>query len=93
MSLVNVGTVKRPSYVPPELCKVLPSQKANKPLSREQQRKLAKALKQYRQDTISTIGESAKALTIGTKDSQGLVSKKPLHVISPLTDLTRTSLG
>lgn len=73
--LINVGTIKKPSYVTPELCQVLPGQMASKPLNPEQQRKLATALEEHRQDTISSIGGSAKALAIGNKDVAGPVSK------------------
>lgn len=51
----------------------------NKPLSPDQQQQIARALKANKEDAISAVGKAAKALAIGTKDSQGPVSQVHLY--------------
>ena len=81
--VVNVGTTKNPTFLPPELCFVLPNQRANQALSPDQAKEMNKLHLQNSSDLVNpTEGQvvnKVQALTINARDMNGSVSMLMTH--------------
>ena len=76
--VVDVGTTKNPTFLPPELCIVLPNQRANQALSSDQAKKMNKFQLQNASNLVNPIedrvGHKGQALAINARDMSGPVS-------------------
>ncbi|KAM0800194.1 ribonuclease H-like domain-containing protein [Usnea florida] len=70
--VVDVGTTKNPTLLPPELCYVLPDQRANQALSSDQAKKMNKLQLQNASNLVNPIedrvGHKGEALAINARD-------------------------
>ena len=81
--VVNVGTTKNPTFLPPELCFVLPNQRANQALSSDQAKKMNNLYLQNASDLVNPTGDkvdlTAQALAINARDVSGTLSMVMTH--------------
>ena len=81
--VVNVGTAKKPTFLPPELCFVLPNQRANQALSPDQAEKMNKFRLQNASDLVNPtedmVSNKMQALAINARDMSKSVSMVMNH--------------
>lgn len=91
MPVVNVGTKEKPSYLPPELCSVLPGQSAKKLNSNQTQTIIQKACRQPWENAESITKDGSKILGLREPANASLVklpfpahgaSKSEVHLLS-----------
>ena len=76
--VVDVGTTKNPTLLPPELCFVLPNQRANQALFSDQAQKMNKLQLQNANNLVNPtedrVGHKGQALAINARYMSGPVS-------------------
>ena len=82
--VVNVGDTKRPTFLPPELCFVLPNQRAKQALSSDQANEMNKFSLLHASNLVNpnedNVAQKLQALTINARDINGPVSMVVTHL-------------
>lgn len=78
MPVVNVGTRENPSYLPVEVCEVVPGQQANTKLTPNQTRNMLNfAVRGPPQNAQSIVAQGTEVLGLGASPNPTLVSISP----------------
>ena len=95
--VVNVGDTRRPTFLPPELCFVLPNQRAKQALSSDQAKEMNKLRLQNASNLVNptedNIAKKAQALDLNARDMNGPVSMVMTHHVPLLIDFNRNPLA